>query len=41
MTAPDRTGVGSLAPCGTVTWPGTRRPPDGGLYKRVHTYIRI
>lgn len=38
VTTPDIIGVGSLAPCGMVTWPGTRRPPDGGLYKYVYIY---
>ena len=39
VIAPDMTGVGSLAPCGIVAWPGIRRPPDGGLYKDMHTHI--
>ena len=39
VIAPDMTGVGSLAPCGIVAWPGIRRPPDGGLYKVMHTHI--
>lgn len=35
VIVPDMTGEGSLTPCGTVTWPGMRRPPDGGLYDKI------